>query len=268
MLRQPAAADRFYPGDPARLEQALGQLIPQVPEKVRRPAKAIILPHAGYVYSGATAGLTVAQVTVPESVVILGPNHYGQGAELALSAADWSMPLGEVPRDRPLSERLLAASSAIVSDDLAHEREHSLEVQVPFLQAQQPDLRLVALAVSQVSYGLCRQVGQELAKAIQDHGEPVLMVASTDMTHYKPRAQASEQDRLAIERMLAFDPEGLYRVVGERGITMCGVLPTTIVLLAAKELGASKVELVHYTDSGEVSGDTDQVVGYAGLIVS
>ena len=265
MTRKAVVADQFYPGDPAVLRQTLNSLIPSVREK--EEALAVVCPHAGYVYSGAVAGETFARVSIPETVVILGPNHHGRGEPLALGVSDWSMPLGMVPIEQGLATAILRRSTVIVGDDTAHLYEHSLEVQVPFLQYFQERLKIVPIVVSHVSYAVCRQAAMDLAISIRDFGGPVLIVASTDMTHYESRQSASGKDRMALERILAMDPEGLYETVIGNRISMCGIMPTTIALIAAMELGAREVELVRYTDSGEVSGDTNQVVGYAGLII-
>jgi len=268
MTRMPSVAGRFYPGDPEHLRAAMEMLIPAVAEADKVSALAVVMPHAGYVYSGATAGNTISRVRVPETVLVMGPNHQGRGAALALGTEDWQMPMGIVPIDRQLAADILRGSTMMVEDEEAHLLEHSLEVQVPFLQQVQPRLRLVPLVVSQLSFSQCRKVAAELATAINNFEQPVLMVASTDMSHYESRQQAAQKDKLAIERILALDPQGLYATVVGQRISMCGVIPTTIVLLAALELGATRVQLVRYTDSGEASGDTSQVVGYAGLIIS
>lgn len=214
------------------------------------------------------AGETAAQVNIPETVVILGPNHTGMGASLALGLADWSMTLGEVPVCQSLADSILERSTVITHDEIAHRGEHSLEVQVPFLQYFQKNLTIVPIVVSHVSLDTCRQAATDLAAAIKDFNEPVLLVASTDMSHYEPRNMATRKDHLAIERVTALDPAGLYETVRDNRISMCGVMPTTVTLLTALELGASKAELVRYTDSGEASGDTSQVVGYAGFVIS
>lgn len=265
MIRQPVVADQFYPGNPAVLRRTLDTLVPAVQE--RKDALAVVAPHAGYVYSGAVAGETYARVRIPGTVVILGPNHHGRGKPLALGVSDWSMPLGLVPIERSLANTILRRSTVIVDDDTAHAPEHSLEVQVPFLQYFQDHLKIVPIVVSHVSYPVCLEAARDLAGAIREFGEPVLIVASTDMTHYESRQSASGKDRLALERILAMDPQGLYETVVGNRISMCGIMPTTIALIAAMELGAREAELVRYTDSGEVSGDTNQVVGYAGLVI-
>lgn len=267
-MRMPVVADRFYPGNPARLEEELRAMVPAVAEEERRDAIAVVSPHAGYFYSGAVAGETFARIRPPETALILGPNHHGRGAPLALGAEDWDMPMGRVAMDRGLAEAVLAGSSVITLDESAHEHEHSLEVQVPFLQYLNPALRIVPIVVGHVHYAVCVIAARDLAAAIRAHECPVLLVASTDMTHYESRRSASKKDHMALDRLLAMDPAGLYDTVLGNRISMCGIMPTTIVLLAAMELGATRVELIRYTDSGEAGGDTSQVVGYAGLIIS
>lgn len=268
MMRMPAVADRFYPGAPAQLEASVRRLLPEVAETEKKHALAVVLPHAGYVYSGATAGQTLSRVRVPETVILLGPNHHGRGAPLALSTDDWQMPLGKVPVNKGMAEMLLQNSSAIVADREAHRMEHSLEVQLPFLQHLQQHLKIVPLVVSHIPYDLCQTVATVLVNIIKTYDHPVLLLASTDMSHYESRQHASRKDKQAIDRILHLDPQGLYTTVLGQRISMCGIMPTTIALLVALGLGATDAELVRYTDSGEASGDISQVVGYAGLIIS
>lgn len=267
MIRQPVVSNRFYPGDPAELRQTLNQSIPEVPFSEKKPALAVVSPHAGYVYSGGVAGETFARVEIPETVIILGPNHHGVGQPLALGTSDWAMPFGRVPIHRDLAALITRHSQVIVEDDSAHRQEHSLEVQVPFLQYFQRELKIVPIVVSHVSFATCRQAAQDLAVAIREFTGPVLMVASTDMTHYESRQSADVKDHLALDRIQAMDPQGLYDTVVGNRISMCGIMPTTIILQAAIALGATRADLIRYTDSGEASGDIDQVVGYAGLVI-
>ena len=265
MTRLPVVADKFYPGDPTVLRNTLAELIPSVSEKVK--AQGVIVPHAGYVYSGAVAGETFARVEIPETVIILGPNHHGRGEPVALGTENWDMPMGVVPFAVDLAAFMLKDSESIVADNLAHQFEHSLEVQVPFLQYFQERLSIVPLVVSHISYQQCQQVAADIVRAVRAYDRPVLLVASTDMTHYESRENATVKDHLALQHILSRDPEGLYTTVVENRISMCGFVPATITLLAAMELGIEDVELVRYTDSGEASGDTSQVVGYAGLVL-
>lgn len=268
MIRQPVVANRFYEGDPTALRQTLAGLIPSIDKNKKTKARAVISPHAGYVYSGGVAGESFAQVEIPETVIILGPNHHGQGASMAVSAEDWLMPMGNVACAADLAATLTQDSEVMVADNLAHQYEHSLEVQVPFLQYFQDNLNIVAIVVSQIPFSQCQQAASEIAQAVKAYDKPVLLVASTDMTHYESRQSASKKDHLALDHILNLDPSGLYNTVINNRISMCGIMPTTITLLAAMELGAEQAELVRYTDSGEASGDTDQVVGYAGLVIS
>jgi len=269
MLRQPAVANQFYPGVARQLTAVIHTLAQPVPEAEKITALAVVSPHAGYIYSGRTAAETYARVRVPENIVILGPNHHGLGGPLSIiSAGAWAMPLGTVPINPELSELIKSHVPLAREDAAAQRQEHSLEVQLPFLQMARPEITLSPLMVAQLDFASCRAIGQGLARAIKAFGQPVLMVASTDMTHYQPRAVASRQDHLALARVTALDPEGLYRTVVEQRISMCGFIPTTITLIAALELGATKAELVSYSDSGETSGDTDRVVGYAGLVIA
>lgn len=267
MQRTAVVADQFYPGDPNILQQTLSGLIPENQKKQK--AIAVISPHAGYIYSGGVAGETLSRVKIPENVILLGPNHHGRGASIALmSQGSWDMPMGKVPMNRELGRLILENCAAAEEDDIAHRFEHSLEVQVPFLQFLQNELCLAPLVISHLSYAGCEKMGKGLAAAVKLFKQPVLIVASSDMTHYESRQSASRKDHLAIDRIQDLDPQGLYETVVGQKISMCGIMPVTITLIAALELGATKAELIRYTDSGEVSGDTNQVVGYAGMTIS
>jgi AmmeMemoRadiSam system protein B len=270
MKRPPAVAGQFYPGDRTSLARTVTELCgPAIEENQKQKALAVVSPHAGYIYSGRVAGETFSRVHIPEDVIILGPNHHGHGGAVALmDKGAWQMPMGEVPINETLAAELYRVSRLVERDELAHRYEHSLEVQVPFLQFYQPNLTITPLVISHIPYEDCVAVGRDIAVAVRDYNKPVLIVASTDMTHYESRQAASAKDNLAIERILDLDGAGLYETVLGRRISMCGIIPTTVALSAAKELGAKKVDLVRYTDSGETSGDIDQVVGYAGLIIS
>lgn len=267
MIRAAAVAHQFYPGEPAALQKMLQRLVPDHPTP--RSALALVMPHAGYVYSGAVAGETAARAEIPENVIILGPNHHGLGAAAALmDQGSWEMPWGRVPINEQLAAEILAHCPDFSPDRLAHRQEHSLEVLVPFLHYRQAALQIVPLCLARSDYPFCLRAGRGLAAAIRTYPKPVLLAASSDMSHYESRASATAKDRLAIDRVLALDPEGLYQTVAAHRISMCGVVPTVITLIAALELGAHRAELVRYSDSGAVSGDLEQVVGYAGFIVS
>lgn len=267
-MRQPAAADRFYPGSPQALAQTVTELFPSTQTAKKSKALAVVSPHAGYVYSGALAAETFCAVEIPETVIILGPNHHGQGAPVSLSTLTWDMPLGGVPVDMEVANHLLEDSKLIKIDEIAHKFEHSLEVQVPFLQMLQKNLSIVPLVLSQISYPLCEDVAKSLAETINSSDKDLLIVASSDMSHYEPRRITEQKDNSALKCIEQLDPYKLYRTVLDNRISMCGVIPVVIAILAAKACGAEKSSLIGYTDSGYVSGDTDQVVGYAGIVIS
>lgn len=266
MVRQPAVAGQFYTDDPRRLRAELAGLIPAgVP---KRRVTGVVAPHAGYVYSGSVAGTVYSAIEIPRTVVILGPNHHGFGEAAAIyPEGDWLTPLGAVPVDARLSALIGAHAPLIAADQSAHRFEHSLEVQVPFLQYLRCGVRIVPICLGFGDIERCRQLGEGLARAVRAFGEDVLIVASSDMTHYESAEEARIKDEAAIARVLDLDPEGLVRICREKGITMCGVIPSTVMLVAAKELGATKAELLRYNTSGDVTGDNRQVVAYAAMAV-
>jgi len=265
-MRRAVVAGSFYAGTRERLQAQLDELSP--PGGVRADVLAAIVPHAGYVYSGRVAAQVYARVTPPDTWVICGPNHTGAGARAAiLTAGEWETPLGRVAIDADLGQAILARSSVLREDAAAHAREHSIEVQLPFVQRIATMSRFVPIALFSHEYSVCRDVGLAAAAAIQDSDRRVVLVASTDMSHYVSRSVATARDRQALDAILALDPEGLHRVVSREGISMCGFHAATAVLVAAKALGATTAELVAYTDSGAVTGDTDEVVAYAGMII-
>lgn len=266
MIRQAAVAGQFYPGSQSALIRELQILLPAV--KTRKKAIGVISPHAGYLYSGSTAGQLLAGIELPRTVVILGPNHHGAGTLAAVSPDDgWQTPLGVVPIEKRLAGLIRQHVPQVELDSSAHRHEHSLEVQVPFLQYLRPDLAIVPLCLAFGDYAGCELLGNGLAAAIQDFGEEVLILASSDMTHYESAATAKRKDSLALERVLAFDAKGLVDVCRAERITMCGVIPAAVMLVAAKALGATAAELVAYTNSGQVTGDEREVVAYAAVAV-
>jgi len=232
-------------------------------------ALGCISPHAGYMYSGHVAGAVYSRLQIPERAVILCPNHTGMGHPLAvLTHESWQTPLGEVAPDVELGASLLQRFPAAHEDGAAHRSEHAIEVQLPFLQVRTQRLSLVPIAVGTSDYDTLRGLGEALAEVISAQTEKVLIVASSDMNHYEPDALTRLKDRKAIDRVLALDPRGLWEVVIKEDISMCGFGPSVAMLTAVKRLGAKSATLVKYATSGDISGDRDEVVGYAGIIVS
>jgi len=264
--RRPAVAGTFYAGT-ERLRDQVRELLPDGAERKR--VVGAVAPHAGLMYSGAVAGAVYARIEPPATLVILGPNHTGKGADAAImTEGTWTTPLGEVGIDRDLARAILRASHTLEEDGLAHRDEHSIEVQIPFVQVLMPEARIVPICLMSQSQAVCRDVGQAVAEGVRKAGGPVVIVASTDMSHYVPRAVAERKDRLAIAAIEALDPEALFAVVRDERISMCGFHPTAAALVAAKALGATRGHLVRYATSGEVSGDQHSVVGYAGLLLA
>ena len=227
-----------------------------------------IAPHAGYVYSGHVAGAVFARIEIPRRCVVLCPNHTGMGRPLAImSEGAWETPLGQVPIDGELAAGLKQRFPALQEDSAAHRAEHAVEVELPFLQMLQPQLAFVPIALGTTQLEILEQLGAALADVIALEKDPVLIVASGDMNHYESDAVTRAKDHRAIERILTLDPRGLHEVVTQQRISMCGLGPVVSMLTAARQLGAKSADLVKYATSGDVSGDREMVVGYAGVVV-
>jgi len=266
-IRQPAVAGQFYPSIADELQAQVSGFIKS--DAAESGVIGAVMPHAGYVYSGSVAGETASRLTIPETVIILGPNHTGLGPSVSVfPEGKWSMPFGNVPIAKGLAGAIIDRIGLAEGDELAHIREHSIEVQLPFLHYQSKGaIQFVPITLSALSTADCRDVGESLACVIEETDKDILLIASSDMTHYESHQSATTKDAEAIERILDLDPEGLIKTVYSRKITMCGIIPTAVMLYAARSLGATGARLVRYTTSGETSGDYDQVVGYAGIVV-
>ncbi len=266
MHRPPAVAGRFYPANPETLKRDLESYI----ERVTPPQTALgcVVPHAGLMYSGHVAGAVYGRLQLPASYILLCPNHTGHGRPLAImSEGEWETPLGAVSIDAPLAQALKQACPQLEEDDQAHRSEHSLEVQLPFLQYLQGTFRFVPIALGVDSYEPLQELGRAIARVLADHPARPLIVASSDLNHYEPDQVNRIKDRKAIDRILALDARGLFDTVQQQRISMCGYGPATAMLTAVCELGARAAELVRYANSGDVTGDRSAVVGYAGLII-
>jgi AmmeMemoRadiSam system protein B len=266
IVRRPAVAGRFYPRDrQALLDDVESYLSPSA---VAVPALGCLAPHAGYMYSGAVAGAVYAQVEVSRRCLVLCPNHTGKGQPLAImSTGAWETPLGLAPIDSDLAETLKQQFPLLTEDSDAHHSEHAIEVQLPFLQTRRPDFTFVPIALGTGQFEILEKLGEGVAEVLRAQSEPVLIVASSDMNHYENDRVTRVKDHKAIERMLALNPRGLFDVVTQEDISMCGFGPAVVMLTAARQLGANSAELIKYATSGDVSGDRETVVGYAGMVV-
>jgi AmmeMemoRadiSam system protein B len=267
VLRLPAVAGRFYPADPAELTRQIAAFASPTEEPPRR-AMACVVPHAGYRYSGHVAGAVYARLKLPRRFLLLGPRHFPRGKNQAIvSDGAWQTPLGCAEIDSELAHELRQAYPELCEDDVAHQTEHALEVQLPFLQSLSSDFRFVPIALGVTDYVQLESLGRALAEVLRRQSDPVLMIASSDMNHYESDEVTRRKDRLALEPLLALNAHGLFDTVRHESITMCGFGPVVSVLTAARLLGAARATLVRYATSGDVSGDRDEVVGYAGVIV-
>ena len=275
MIRQPAVAGQFYRGSPSALRDQVERFMETEAKKVK--ALGIVAPHAGLVYSGSVAGAVYSRIELPGTFVLIGPNHTGLGAPVSLMAnGSWQTPLGTVRINEDLAAAVLSKSRRIHDDTMAHLQEHSLEVQLPFIQYLKKEFTIVPIQMMDTRLETCVELGNAIAQAIAEcevrsaeyKAGGTLIVASSDMSHYVSAETAKKKDHAAIKRILELDAPGLYNTVRDENISMCGYGPAVAMLTACKILGATKAELVKYTNSGDVSGDYDQVVGYAGIVVS
>jgi AmmeMemoRadiSam system protein B len=271
MIRQPAVAGRFYPANPQRLRtevEAYTAVPANAPAEAKIRALGCVVPHAGYMYSGHVAGAVYRRLELPERIVILCPNHTGMGEPLAImSEGTWQTPLGDAPIDAELAAELKRQMPLLSEDAEAHRAEHAIEVQLPFLQVLAPGFRFVPIAVGTSHFDVLSSLGVVIGNTLAKHGGEFLVIASSDMNHYESDSVTRVKDRRAIDQLLALDARGLYDVVKEGNISMCGYGPAVVMLTAARKLGATNAELIRYATSGDVSDDRDMVVGYAGIAV-
>jgi AmmeMemoRadiSam system protein B/AmmeMemoRadiSam system protein A len=266
MIRQPVVAGQFYPDSPPQLKEMIQGMVDEKAEK--EEVIGLVSPHAGYIYSGPVAGATISRIKFKDTFIIIGPNHTGMGRPLSIMTEGvWKTPLGKVEIDSELAKQILAASSYLEEDSAAHQYEHSIEVQLPFLQYFKKDFKLVPIILSFSTGATYREIGREMAKAIKALNRQVVIIASSDMTHYEPQESAQWKDNQAIEAILDLDEDELLRRVDELRISMCGYAPAVSLISAAKELGAKRAELVRYQTSGDTTGNYTSVVGYAGIII-
>ncbi|MBK8206635.1 MAG: AmmeMemoRadiSam system protein B [Planctomycetes bacterium] len=260
--RHAAVAGRFYTAVPKRLRTEIEGYL-AAPAAPRAKAYGVMVPHAGYMYSGAVCGRALASVEIPPLCLILHTKHLLGGGDLSLAAyREWETPLGTVHSDQALGNAL-AGIEGITTSNLPHFGEHAAEVVLPFLQVLRPDVRIAVVSAITVSADAAQRVGSEIARAILAQSDDVLVIASSDMNHYADHEETMARDKLALEQLAAFDTAGMLEVCHRYDITMCGVGATALMLETCRALGATRVEVLEHTTSGLVSGDLHQVVGYA-----
>jgi AmmeMemoRadiSam system protein B len=266
MIREPIVAGQFYPSSPSSLEAQISKFIDKkVPKE---ETIGVVSPHAGYVYSGSVAGAVMSRIKFKDTFVIMGPNHTGYGKRYSImSEGTWKTPLGSIEIDSKLGKQILAESKNLEEDQIAHLYEHSVEVQIPFLQYLNKDFKIVPIVLSHGPRAVYKEIGKAIAKAIKDLKAETVIIASSDMTHYESQESAKKKDTQAINAILELNEDELLNRIEKLNISMCGYAPAVCLISAARELGATRAELVKYQTSGDVTGDYSGVVGYAGIIV-
>jgi AmmeMemoRadiSam system protein B len=266
LVRNSVVAGRFYPRDPTVLESDVRSYLSPATQTVS--ALGCVIPHAGYMFSGEVAGAVYAKLNIPQRCIVMCPNHTGLGQPLSImSTGWWDTPLGRAAIDSDLAVQLKAKFPYLQEDAEAHRSEHATEVQLPFLQVIKKNFSFVPITLGVRHFEILDAFGVAIAEVLTRQNEPILLIASSDMNHYENDAITRIKDHKAIDRILGLDPRGLFDVVTREDISMCGVGPTVAMLTAAKHLGAKHTELVKYATSGDVSGDRNMVVGYAGVLV-
>ncbi len=266
MDRLPIASGSFYPGNKEQLEDALKTLMDDSLEKQK--AMGVISPHAGYIYSGPVMGSVFSRIEVPDTVVILAPNHTGGGTPYSIwPDGSWRTPIGDSHIDEELVNEMLDSCELIEKDKAAHMNEHSAEVILPFLQYKNPQVKIVVIVIRSRNFEDLKIIGKSIGYVLNKTKPGALVVASSDMTHYESQKSAKAKDQNAIKEIVALREKGLHEVVRNLDISMCGVSPVISMMVCSKERNATKAELISYSTSGDVTGDHDNVVGYAGVIV-
>ena len=264
-MREPAVAGQFYPLRPEYLEKELDKCFEGL-EIRERDVIGAVCPHAGYVYSGKVAAHVYAALPKADTYVILGPNHTGYGSALSVSRDIWKTPFGSVEVDLELADRVLG--SIIDMDELGHKYEHSIEVQLPFLQYRfGSDFRILPICMGMQDEETAIEVGDIIGRLVSDNGKRVVFIASSDFTHYQPAKLAREIDNEVIGPILNLDVRGMYDLLYRRNASVCGYGTIAAMLTASKIMGGSRATLLNYSNSGEISGDLNAVVGYAAIIV-
>jgi AmmeMemoRadiSam system protein B len=267
MVRLPAVAGRFYPSDPAELSAQISEYRTPENESTDRNVKACLVPHAGLMYSGHVAGAVFSSIRIPKKVVILGVRHRPPGSPAAIvSHGAWRTPLGDAEIDHELAAKLRVACPLLTEDPVAHSKEHSLEVEIPFLQVLAPDFRFVPIALGTVHFDSLLSVGEALGAVLAAEKHEILLVTSSDLNHYEDDATTRVKDRKAIEQLLSMDARGLYDVCQKEEISMCGLGPAVAMLTALQIFKATNAELIRYATSADRAGDPSAVVGYAGMV--
>ena len=267
MLRLPAVAGQFYPDNPQDLANLVRRYSQHNSRQEKIRVKACLVPHAGYIYSGQAAGAVLGQIVIPQKVLVLGVRHFPDGESAAiLSEGAWRTPLGDVQIESQLANALKKNSPLLREDAVAHAREHSLEVQLPFLQILKPDFQFVPIALGTIRFKELEAMGEAIGQTLSESNEEILLLTTSDLNHYEDEATTRDKDGKAIAKLEAMDPWGLYDICRSESISMCGLGPAVAMLFVLKKLGATRAETILHTTSAAISGDYRRVVGYVGMV--
>jgi len=263
-MRMPAVAGQFYPLNPRTLRKDIKSYLSGIEISPDQAITGAVVPHAGYMYSGRTAAHVYAALPNADTFVIIGPNHTGYGSAVSVSSDTWSTPLGNVDADLDIIESL--PCRIIDIDESAHRYEHSIEVQIPFLQTLFKDFKIVPICMGLQDEETARDVSTELIDAISEIDKKIVVIASSDFTHYKPPAVAYEIDHYVIEPLLELNVTEFYSRIQERDASVCGYGPIAVMVRVSRGLGANYGRLLNYSNSGDVQ-PMPEVVGYAGIVI-
>mgnify|MGYP000356632328 CR=1 FL=1 len=264
MLREPVVAGMFYERDSYALKRQINNFLINV-DKKEKPT-GIVTPHAGYVYSGKVAGEVYSSIEIPETLIIMGPNHTGLGPSVSImSEGVWRTPLGDAKINEPMAKEIIRRSKVAKKDHLAHINEHSIEVQLPFIQELKKSFTFIPIIFGESAPDRLKDVGNAIYDVIKEKN--CLLISSTDLTHYEDADTARKKDTLVLETIEKLNEEEMLKYIQKYDISMCGWMPTYVLLYVCKLLGAKKGKIIKYMNSGDTSGDYSQVVGYGGAII-
>lgn len=267
-IRPSAVAGTFYPADPAAMQAELDRLLDQNGEPPQ-PWPAALVPHAGWVYSGRIAAAVLKRISIPPTVIVFCPQHHAGGAPWAVAPYDgWSIPGATVSSDTILAQKLVDGVEGLELDAVPHQKEHAIEVQLPLLARLAPQSRVVGITCGRGDWQSCARMAEGLASVLREQAEEVLLLISSDMNHFAPDAVNRRLDWLALEALEELDAKKLYETCQQLGITMCGLLPTVLVMETLRLLDRlHRCERVAYATSADAGGDVNRVVGYAGMLL-
>ncbi len=272
-MRPPAVSGAFYPSDPKNLNAQLKKFFDNARQPVLKSAVAVIVPHAGYTYSGQVAAHAYSALPKADTYIILGPNHHGLGSEVSIMLeGDWQTPLGNLPIDTALASEI-AKCEYVDVDEYAHEQEHSIEVQLPFLKYKFTDPKFVPICLMQSAFSkkeflkVCRSLAGSIFNAVQASKKKAIVIASSDFSHYVPQEAAMKNDMDAIDSIKKLDEEAFLEKVLSKKLSICGFGCIAVALAYSKKMGAARANLLKYATSGDITNDYSAVVGYAALVI-